>query len=79
MVSRTAQSSFKEVFQSEEKINNVWTVYLGSILQYCSDAVFKETIYTLSDERTVSPDDAAAKYARVVAAAILVVRHVLGR
>ncbi|KAI4248736.1 MAG: hypothetical protein LQ352_005828, partial [Teloschistes flavicans] len=77
MVSRTAQSSFKEVFQSEEKINNVWTVYLGSILQYCSDAVFKETIYTLSDERTVSPDDAAAKYARVVAAAILVVRHVL--
>ncbi|KAI4106223.1 MAG: hypothetical protein L6R37_002310 [Teloschistes peruensis] len=77
MVSRTAHSSFKEVFQSEEKINNVWTVYLGSILQYCSDAVFKETVYTLSDERTVSPDDAAAKYARVVAAAVLVVRYVL--
>ncbi|KAL9576378.1 MAG: hypothetical protein Q9212_007149, partial [Teloschistes hypoglaucus] len=77
MVSRSAQSSFKEVFQSEEKINNVWTVYLVSILQYCSDAVFKETVYTLSDERTVSPDDAAAKYARVVAAAVLVVRYVL--
>ncbi|KAL8689551.1 MAG: hypothetical protein Q9218_004800, partial [Villophora microphyllina] len=79
MVSRTAQSSFKEVFQSEEKINNVWTVYLESILQYCSDAVFKETIHTLSDERTVSPDDAAAKHARVVAAAIFVVRYILGR
>lgn len=79
MVSRSAQSSFKEVFQSEEKINNVWTVYSGSILQYCSDVVFKETVYTLSDERTVSPDDAAAKYARVVAAAVLVVRYVLGR
>ncbi|KAI4200351.1 MAG: hypothetical protein LQ350_003999 [Teloschistes chrysophthalmus] len=77
MVSRSAQSSFKEVFQSEEKINNVWTVYSGSILQYCSDVVFKETVYTLSDERTVSPDDAAAKYARVVAAAVLVVRYVL--
>ncbi|KAL8939013.1 MAG: hypothetical protein Q9216_003587 [Gyalolechia sp. 2 TL-2023] len=77
MVSNAAKESLHQVFSTEEKMKNVWTVYLGSILKYCSDAVFKETIQTLSDERTVSPDDAFAKHTRVVAAAIHVVRYMI--
>ncbi|KAL8696693.1 MAG: hypothetical protein Q9201_007532, partial [Fulgogasparrea decipioides] len=76
-ISRTVQTSFKQVFHTEEKVKSVWIVYLGPILQYCTDAVFKETVHTLSDERTASPDDASAKHARVVAAAIFVVRYVI--
>lgn len=78
MVSNAAKESLKQVFQTEGKLKNVWSVYLGSILQYCSDAILKETVNTLSDERTVSPDDALAKHARVVASAIHVVRHAIG-
>ncbi|KAL9599220.1 MAG: hypothetical protein Q9219_004001 [cf. Caloplaca sp. 3 TL-2023] len=76
-VSNAAKDSLKQVFQTEKKIKNVWNVYLGSILQYCSDALFNESIHTLSDERTVSPDDAFAKHARVVSAAIHVMRHII--
>lgn len=79
MVSNAAKESLKHVFQSDEKLKDVWRAYLGSILQYCSDAVLKETANTLSDERTVSPDDAFAKHARVVASAIHVVRHAMGK
>ncbi|KAL8734304.1 MAG: hypothetical protein Q9166_001502 [cf. Caloplaca sp. 2 TL-2023] len=77
MVSRAAQQSVKQTFQTQEKVNNVWRIYLGPILQFCSDAVFKQTVNTLSDERTVSPDDASAKHARVVAGAMSVVRYVI--
>ncbi|KAL8807885.1 MAG: hypothetical protein Q9200_004485 [Gallowayella weberi] len=77
MVARAAQESVKQTFQTEEKMQNVWKIYLGSILQFCSDAVFKETVNTLSDERSVSPDDASAKHARVVAATVSMVRHII--
>ena len=75
---RAAHTSFQLVFRTEEKIKSVWIVYLGSILQYCSDVLFKETENTLSDERTTSPDNAAAKYARVATAAIYTIRQIIG-
>ncbi|KAL8988762.1 MAG: hypothetical protein Q9177_002214 [Variospora cf. flavescens] len=77
-VNNAATESLKQVFQTEEKLKNVWKLYLGSILQYCSDAIFKETTNTLSDERIVSPDDAFAKHARVVASAVHVMRYAIG-
>ncbi|KAL8654414.1 MAG: hypothetical protein Q9226_003448, partial [Calogaya cf. arnoldii] len=79
MVSRAAQESFKQTFPTHEKMKNVWKIYLGSILQFCSDAIFKENINTLSDERTVSPEDASNKHVRVVTAALFVIQYVLGR
>ncbi|KAL8926416.1 MAG: hypothetical protein Q9208_002959 [Pyrenodesmia sp. 3 TL-2023] len=79
MVSNAAKESLRHMFQSDEKLKNVWRAYLGSILQYCSGVILKETALTLSDERTVSPDDAFAKHARVVASAIHVVRHAMGK
>ena len=77
-VIRAAQESFKQVFPSEEKMRNVWKVFHLSVLEYSRDAVLKETVYTLSDERTTSPDDAAAKYARMAGTAISLVTHIMG-
>lgn len=79
IVSRVTHESFKQVFNSEDKIKNVWIVYQEAILEYSRDAIINETANTLSDERTTSPDDASSKYARVVGAAILVVTHVIGQ
>lgn len=78
-VIRNARESLKQVFTSEEKLNSLWRVYQSSIIEYAEDAVEKETVYTLSDERTTSPDDASSKYARVIGAAISMVATVIGK
>ncbi len=78
IVSRAAQSAFRKVFPSEDKQQIVWKVYQQPILEYCRDAVLRESVQTLSDERTASPDEAEAKYARVIGAAILTVASALG-
>lgn len=76
-VSRAANESFYKIFNSEEKRRHVWRLYQSSILEYAQDVINKETANTLSDERTVSPDDAYAKYSRVVGAAIMMVNNLL--
>lgn len=78
-VTRDARESLKQVFTSEEKLKSLWRVYQSSIIEYAEDAVEKETFYTLSDERTTSPDDASSKYARVIGAAISMVATVIGK
>lgn len=77
-VSRAAQDSFKQVFSSEEKARNVWRVYQAAILEHTRDVILRETMYTLSDERITSPEDAAAKYARTVGAAVQMITRLLG-
>ena len=77
-VSRAARESFDNVFVSEDKKRTVWRLYQGSIINYARDVVVKETSSTLSDERTVSPDDAAAKYSRTVGASIMIVSNLIG-
>ena len=76
-VTRAAQESLEQVFPSVEKRSNLWRLYRPSIIAFCSDAITKESVYTLSDERTTSPDDALAKHARVVGASILVVINMI--
>ena len=78
-VSRAANEAFNGVFRSEEKKNNVWRLYQASILDFVRDVIVKETPSTLSDERTVSPDDASGKYSRVVGASIMLVSNLLGK
>ena len=78
-VSRAAQQSLKQVFPSEEKLLNLWRLYQASIIAYSLDTITKETVNTLSDERTTSPDDALAKHARVLATGILIVTHLIGQ
>lgn len=67
------------MFGSEDKKKSVWRLYQSSILDFVRDVIVKETTTTLSDERTISPDDASAKYSRVVGASTMVVSNLLGR
>ena len=76
-VARATQESLEQVFPSVEKRSNLWRLYRSFIIAFCNDAVTKESVYTLSDERTISPDDALAKHARVVGASILVVINMI--
>lgn len=78
-VAKAARDSFTRVFPTEEKMRAIWKVYHSPILEYTQDAILRETVQTLSDERTVSPDDAEAKYARVVGSSISVITHLLGK
>ncbi|KAI4714059.1 hypothetical protein J4E89_001509 [Alternaria sp. Ai002NY15] len=64
------QTSLRQVFNTPEKLQSIRKVYQQPILEYCRDAVDKESTATLSDERIVSKDDAEAKYSRVISACI---------
>ncbi|KAL3468044.1 hypothetical protein BJX64DRAFT_83512 [Aspergillus heterothallicus] len=77
-VHQSALESFTRVFSTDEKRAGVWKVYQNSILDFVDDVILQQTPHTLSDERTVKPDDAEAKYARVVGTAILLLNRVLG-
>ena len=76
-VARSAQESFRKTFPTEEKQRGVWKAFQEPILVYCSDTILRETPNTLSDERTVSTDDAEAKYSRAVGGALVTVASAL--
>jgi hypothetical protein len=76
-VAEATQNSLRQVFNTPEKIQNIRKAYQQPILEYCRDAIDKETALTLSDERTVTPDDAEAKYSRVISASISLVGSLL--
>ncbi|KAI8938604.1 hypothetical protein NX059_004477 [Plenodomus lindquistii] len=69
-VVEATQTSIRQVFNTPDKIQNIRKAYQQPILEYCKDAIDKESTTTLSDERTVSKDDAEAKYSRVISACI---------
>jgi E3 ubiquitin-protein ligase listerin len=71
-VSRAALESFGIAFPALEKRKAVWRLYQQPLLEYVEDAVLRQTPQTLSDERNTSPDDAEAKYVRVVSTSLLV-------
>lgn len=76
-VTRATQESLELVFPSEEKRNSLWRLYRTPIVQFCLNAIKEETVNSLSDERSTSPDDALAKYGRVVGASMLVVTKII--
>jgi hypothetical protein len=76
-VVEATQSSLRQVFNTPEKIQNIRKAYQQPILEYCRDAIDKESASTLSDERTVSSDDAEAKYSRVISACIALLGSLL--
>ena len=79
LVSRAAHGAFIRTFSEKEKQDGVWKAYQGAILEYSRDAILKETAQTLSDERTVSPDEAETKYARVLGSAMMTIANALGK
>ena len=74
---RAASDAFSQVFPSPEKAYGLQKTFQQSILEYCREALLHETPQTLSDERTVSSDDAQATYARVLSTSISIVRSLL--
>lgn len=76
-VVEATQNSLRQVFNTPEKVQNIRKAYQQPILEYCRDAIDKESITTLSDERTVSADDAQAKYSRVISACIALLGSLL--
>lgn len=77
-VHQSALESITRVFSTDEKRNAIWKVFQSSILDFVDDVILQQTPHTLSDERTVKPEDAEAKYARVVGTAILLFNRILG-
>jgi hypothetical protein len=76
-VVEATQNALRHIFATPEKIQNIRKAYQQPILEYCRDAVDKESVTTLSDERTVSADDAQAKYSRVISACIALLGSLL--
>tara|TARA_R110002003_G_scaffold391_15_gene19528 strand:- start:17902 stop:18543 length:642 start_codon:yes stop_codon:yes gene_type:complete len=76
-VVEATQTSLKQVFNTAEKIQNIRKAYQQPILEFCRDAIDKESAATLSDERTVTSDDAEAKYSRVISACIALLGSLL--
>lgn len=72
-----AKDSLGLVFNTPEKIQGVRRTFHQSIVEYCKDATLNETVQTLSDERTISADDAQATFARVIATSIALVTSML--
>ncbi len=69
-VVEATQASLRQVFNTAEKLQNIRKAYQQPILEYCQDAINKESPATLSDTNTVSKDDAQLKYSRVISACI---------
>ena len=76
-VSRAAQDAFQDAFPTKEKQQAVWKRYRAALIDYAEDATLRQTPQTLSDERVTSPDDAEAKYVRVVGTAMLVLTRLV--
>lgn len=74
---RATLESLLKVFKSEEKLKTIWKAYHAAILEFCKTSVASESVYSLSDERWVVPDDAEAKFARIMATCCLAVAHLI--
>ncbi|UJO21556.1 E3 ubiquitin-protein ligase listerin [Fulvia fulva] len=77
MSAKAAQDALSAVFSTPEKVQGLRKTFHEPIIEYCRDALLNETVHTLSDERSVSSDDAATTFARVAAGSIAVVASLL--
>ncbi|KAH6685780.1 hypothetical protein F5X68DRAFT_16953 [Plectosphaerella plurivora] len=75
-VSRAANEGLSSFLNSPDKVVMFWTKCQSQILTYATEAI-QETQETLSDERSTTPDDAEAKYFRVVGASLFLVLGLL--
>lgn len=77
-VARAATEGFSAFLTTDDKVAQFWKKCQPQVLQYATDAII-ETPDTLSDERSTKPEDAEAKYYRVVAASFSLVLGLLQR
>lgn len=69
-MARAAQESISASFATEDKRRALWKVYKDALVNYAEDAILVQNSKTLSDERSTTPDDAEAKFVRVVGNAV---------
>ena len=69
-VARAASDALGQVFATPEKRKALWKAYQDPLLDFSRNVFDKESPQTLSDERSVSPDESNAKYHRVVTSAV---------
>lgn len=75
-VSRAALDGITSFLDTDVKVDMFWKRCQVQILEYAQDAI-SETPQSLSDERTMTPDDVQAKYFRVVGSSISLVYNLL--
>lgn len=76
-MARAAQESLSFAFTNDDRRRALWKVYKDALIDYAEDAILVQTPKTLSDERSTSPDDADAKFVRVVGNAIFMLCHLI--
>lgn len=76
-VARSAADALAGAFATPEKRQALWKIYKGSLLDFAEDAILKQTVQTLSDERSTSKDDAESKYARVAGSAMTMLGYLI--
>lgn len=76
LVARVANDGLSSFLNSPEKVAMLWNKCQQQILQFALGAI-RETKDSLSDERSTTPEDAEAKYFRVLGAALSLVLGLL--
>ncbi|MBE3044646.1 hypothetical protein IMZ48_19215, partial [Candidatus Bathyarchaeota archaeon] len=76
LVSRAATSGVTSLLNNPEKVALFWRKCQPQILEFATSAI-RETQDSLSDERSTTPEDAEAKYFRVLGAALALVLGLL--
>lgn len=76
LVSRAANDGISSFLNSPEKVTMFWKKCQPQILEFATGAI-RETKDSLSDERSTTPEDAEAKYFRVLGAALSLVLGLL--
>lgn len=75
---RVCKDSLNMAFDnSQDKISNLWKIFVLQILHYSYQVLAFENKDTLSDERFASKDESEAKYMRVLQSSILLLVHIL--
>jgi hypothetical protein len=77
-VAKAASDGVASFLDTEEKMLLFWRRCQTQILEFAQGAI-KETPQSLSDERSVSKDDAQAKYDRVIGASLSLVVNLLAK
>lgn len=77
VVAKAATDAFVLVFPTVEKRDSINKVYQLPNLEFCKEALLLESAKSLSDERTTKSEDADAKYYRLVASSLSLLRGLL--
>lgn len=77
-VARSANDGLTSFLDTDAKMNLFWKRCQNEILDYAEEAL-DETPQTLSDERSISPEDSNEKYFRVNSASVSLLTNLLAR